>query len=51
MENVVSIYASLRQGLSPVLNAKVQAQVEAGNGKWTVDLLDNGAGNGSHCIE
>ena len=45
MENVVTLYATLRQGLSPVIHANVRAQVEAGSHKWTIDLLDNGAGN------
>ncbi|KAM3915157.1 calcium-activated chloride channel regulator 1-like isoform 1-T2 [Leptodactylus fuscus] len=39
------IYATVTQGLAPVLGAKVTALIEPQNGKViTVELLDNGAG-------
>ena len=45
LENVVILYATLRQGLSAVTNARVHARVEADNkDAETVELYDNGAG-------
>ncbi|XP_049989875.1 calcium-activated chloride channel regulator 1-like, partial [Alexandromys fortis] len=42
----VTVYATLRQGVSPILRASVTALIESVNGKTvTLELLDNGAGN------
>lgn len=42
----VTVYAALRQGVSPILRASVTALIESVNGKTvTLELLDNGAGN------
>ncbi|ELV10231.1 Calcium-activated chloride channel regulator 1 [Tupaia chinensis] len=39
------VYATIRQGASPILRAKVTALIESENGKTvTLELLDNGAG-------
>jgi calcium-activated chloride channel regulator 1 len=44
----VTVYASIRQGASPILRASVTALIESVNGKTvTLELLDNGAGNHS----
>nr|XP_048309633.1 calcium-activated chloride channel regulator 1-like [Myodes glareolus] len=41
----VTVYAALRQGVSPILRASVTALIESVNGKTvTLELLDNGAG-------
>lgn len=41
----VTVYASIRQGASPILRASVTALIESVNGKTvTLELLDNGAG-------
>ncbi|XP_052034783.1 calcium-activated chloride channel regulator 1 [Apodemus sylvaticus] len=41
----VPVYASIRQGASPILRASVTALIESVNGKTvTLELLDNGAG-------
>ncbi|XP_057649825.1 calcium-activated chloride channel regulator 1-like [Chionomys nivalis] len=41
----VTVYATLRQGVSPILRASVTALIESVNGKTvTLELLDNGAG-------
>ncbi|XP_071983468.1 calcium-activated chloride channel regulator 1-like isoform X1 [Engystomops pustulosus] len=43
--NPIVVYASVSQGLLPVVNVKVTAIIEAVNGKSeTLELLDNGAG-------
>ena len=44
LENIVTLYAALNQGLSPVLDAEVYATVEGGQNTVTVNLLDNGQG-------
>lgn len=44
--NPVRVYATIRQGASPILRASVTALIESVNGKTeTLELLDNGAGN------
>ncbi|XP_028732629.1 calcium-activated chloride channel regulator 1 [Peromyscus leucopus] len=41
----VRVYATIRQGASPILRASVTALIESVNGKTeTLELLDNGAG-------
>jgi len=44
LDNTVSLYTELKQGLSPVLGAEVEAKLEAGSNSVTVTFLDNGAG-------
>lgn len=44
--NPVIVYATIRQGATPILRASVTALIESVNGKTeTLELLDNGAGN------
>ncbi|EGW10928.1 Calcium-activated chloride channel regulator 1 [Cricetulus griseus] len=43
--NPVIVYATIRQGATPILRASVTALIESVNGKTeTLELLDNGAG-------
>ena len=44
MDNIVTLYATLFQGLSPVLDAEVYADVEKGSFSHTVHFADNGIG-------
>ena len=44
LENIVTLYVTLNQGLSPVLDAEVYATVEGGQNAVTVNFLDNGQG-------
>ena len=44
LDNIVTLYASLRQGLSPVVKAEVYAVIKVGDTKQTVELNDNGTG-------
>ena len=43
----MTLFVTLRQGLSPVVNAEVTALVEAGSSSVSVTFVDNGAGTGS----
>ena len=45
LDNIVTLYSTLRQGQSPVLGAQVHAVVEADNMQQTVYLVDNGKGS------
>ncbi|XP_008824487.1 calcium-activated chloride channel regulator 1 [Nannospalax galili] len=41
----IAVYATIRQGASPILRSSVTALIESANGKTvTLELLDNGAG-------
>ena len=40
----MTLYVTLKQGLSPVLNAEVYASIEKGSGSRTVHFYDNGLG-------
>ena len=44
LDNIVTLYATLKQGLSPVLEATVYAVVEMNNVQQTVQLHDNSIG-------
>lgn len=38
------LYTEVKRGLSPVIDAEVEAMIVAGTHKWSVKLFDNGNG-------
>ena len=44
LDNLVTLYVTLRQGLSPVVWAEVYSIVESGSYNFTLNYTDNGAG-------